>query len=258
MGTDTGGRYVMPTAAQMQEMFDRWDALVPNSGIRLRLCLGFAERRCGARKFASAPERLPATQYERRRGRNADRRHRLSNPTSLRLSTRAVARRRMMHGREHAAGCRRGWRHVAGRRLAGGTTTDPAPVDPTPVSHGGGVWHNGPNSGFGQGIGVGHGLDFSKLLEGGSSPSFIPPRNRTVAATGSPGVDGSKLVGTPGSPGMGPGEVKGPTRRLMPIPGQASARTGVLLNRHCSMRSANTVCITINSRGIGEFQKPLL
>lgn len=29
--TDTGGRYVMPTAAQAQEMFDRWDALVPNA-----------------------------------------------------------------------------------------------------------------------------------------------------------------------------------------------------------------------------------
>ena len=37
------------------------------SGLRLCICLGFAERRCGARKFARASECLPATQYERKR-----------------------------------------------------------------------------------------------------------------------------------------------------------------------------------------------
>jgi hypothetical protein len=183
--TDTGGQYVMPTAAQMQEMFDRWDALVPTPAFDYAYAWGSQNGDVALESSAGLQSAFLQHNTSDGAGVTPPPPPVVDTDVPPVVDTGASAPPDDVDtGGSTPPVVDAGGGTSPGGGSTGGTTTDPTPVEPTPVSHGGAGWHSGPNSGFGHGNGVGHGLDFSKLLEGGSSPSFTPPQ---------PGSGGSGL-----------------------------------------------------------------
>jgi hypothetical protein len=184
--TEGGGHYLMPTAAQMQEMFDHWDALVPTPAFDYAYAWG--SQNGDVALESSAGLQSAFLQHNTSDGAGVTPPPVVEPDIPPVVDTGGSAPPDDVDtGGSTPPVVDAGGGTSPGGGSSGGTTTDPAPVEPTPVSHGGAGWHSGPNSGFGQGNGVGHGLDFSKLLEGGSPPSFTPP------ISPQPGSDGGGL-----------------------------------------------------------------
>jgi hypothetical protein len=175
--TDTGGSYVMPSAAQMQEMLDRWDALVPNAAFDYAYAWGSQNGDTALESSQSLKNVfLQHNTSEDTGGSTPPVDHTTTPPVvdeggntppvddtdAPPVVDAGGSTPPVDTGGSTPPVVEAGGSTPPTGGTSGGTTTGPM-IDPTPVTDDGGSWHRG-------GGVFGHGLDFSQLLgRGGHS-----------------------------------------------------------------------------------------